>query len=259
MRVLLVGLDRPESEELRAKLTCASVAYATLPVIKVEGGVLLVERPGTMGQFLPVDKVVYHGIYENDFEFIQGLALWGGPCLPNAVGMMRCRLRIPCLAEALTVTRFGGMKRGWGNGGTLVRGEGPSVAKWGNWHCGENKERFEGAWEAKEVTVVEPFIEGEAVRIMLIGERYWQIRLTGETWLKSIHPDDAAFMEVREELLADTRALARHFDLAVCGVDYMIGKDGVPRMLEVNHIPNVTRFEEVRGAFLEMARAWVEG
>ena len=32
-----------------------------------------------------------------------------------------------------------------------------------------------------------------SARIMLIGDRHWQIRLTGETWRKSIHPDDAQF------------------------------------------------------------------
>jgi len=101
-RVLVVGLDRPEYSELRQKVDAPIVATELLPRIKVEAGRLFVEKPGTsVGVFLPVSKVVFHGIFENDFDFITALALWGGPCLPDALGMMECRLRLPGLVHAL--------------------------------------------------------------------------------------------------------------------------------------------------------------
>ncbi len=256
-RVLLVGLDRPETDELRSNLTLPSIAHAVLPTIKLDHGQLLVERSGAAGQFLPATHVVYHGIFEDDFDFISALALWGGPCFPGATGMMRCRLRIPCLAESLRVTRFGSMRRGWVDRASVARVDRPSVAKWGNWHCGENKERFDSVWHATEPTVVEEFIEGQAVRLMLIGDRAWQIALTGETWRKSIHPDDSQFIAIRPDLLDDSRALAKHFGLQVCGVDYMISTGGTPHLLEVNHIPNVTRFGEVREAYLQLVAEWL--
>ena len=38
--------------------------------------------------------------------------------------------------------------------------------------------------------------------------------------------------------------------------DYIIGDDGQTHLLEVNHIPNVTRFEEIRDAFVTFAADW---
>ena len=73
----------------------------------------------------PVSHVLFHGIFEDDFPFLTALALWGGPCLPKARGMMDCRLRIPCLVRALEVTRFGGMLRGYADCDTTVEAADP--------------------------------------------------------------------------------------------------------------------------------------
>src|SRR5208282_414492 len=118
--------------------------------------------------------VVFHGIFEQDLEFLAGLALWGGPCFPNPTAMMDCRLRLPCLVHALRFTRFGG-QRGYASPEATYDTESESVAKWGNWHCGENKERFTGRWSAKEPTLFEPFLSGEAVRVVILGKEARQI------------------------------------------------------------------------------------
>lgn len=235
------------------------MASVTLPRIRVDRGTLMVERSNAAGHFLPVSKVAFHGIFEDDFDFITALALWGGPCLPDALGMMDLRLRLPGLVHALRVSRFSAMPRGFALGGARYDASQPSVAKWGNWHCGENKERFTGRWDTTEATVFEDFVEGEAVRVVLIGERAWQIRLAGEGWKKSIHPDDAAYMPIDPELLEDARRLQSRFKLDVVGVDYMVGSDGTKHLLEVNHIPNVTRFAEVRAAYLDLVASWASG
>jgi glutathione synthase/RimK-type ligase-like ATP-grasp enzyme len=100
-------------------------------------------------------------------------------------------------------------------------------------------------------------VEGEAVRIQVIGERGWQFRLGGQGWKKSIHGADAALMPADDELLEDTRRLQRHFELEILGVDYLAARDGQTYLLEVNHIPSVTAFEEVRQAYLDEVAAWV--
>ena len=64
----------------------------------------------------------------------------------------------------MTVTRFGGIPRGYADRGTSVTAEGQAVAKWGNWHCGEDKARFDGSWTATVPTLFEEFVEGDAVR-----------------------------------------------------------------------------------------------
>lgn len=255
-RLLLVGLDEPEYLALKARLSAPIVFHPVLPKLKLEHGDLFVERTTVANSYLPVSHVVFHGIFENDFDFINTLALWRGRCLPAARGLLDGRLRMPCLARALEVTRFASMPRGFGTAGIRIEVATPSVAKWGNWHCGENKERFEGHWDCVEPTVVEPFIIGDAVRIMIVGAAAWQIRLTGDGWLKSIHHPAAAMMPIDPMLLDDARALGAHFGLELLGVDYMIGTDGTPHLLEVNHIPNVTVFEPVQHAFLDLVERW---
>jgi glutathione synthase/RimK-type ligase-like ATP-grasp enzyme len=94
------------------------------------------------------------------------------------------------------------------------------------------------------------------VRVQVIGERAWQFRLGGPDWKKSIHGADAAFMAADEELVADARRLQAHFGLAILGVDYIVRDDGTRYLLEVNHIPSVTAFEEVRQAYLEEVTRW---
>ena len=159
--------------------------------------------------------------------------------------------------HALRVTRFGATPRGFADRGSTIHVAGDAVAKWGNWHCGENKDKFAGRRVCDEPTLVEEFVPGDAVRIMRIGDRSWQIRLAGDDWRKSIHPDDAAFMHPDPRLVEDARRLAERFRLEVIGVDYVVDPHGTPHLLEVNHIPNVTRFPEVRAAYLDYAAQWV--
>jgi hypothetical protein len=253
---LMIGLDEPETLELRSRLDRPILAFENLPRIRVDRGRLLVEHPHAMNHFVPVERVVFHAIFEDDFDFLAALSLWGGPCLPGARGMMDLRHRLPGLVRALSVSRFGKTPRGYADRGTTVVAETEQVAKWGNWHCGEDKTRFSGPRTADQPTLFEDYIEGEAVRIVLVGERAWQVRMTGDGWLKSIHHQDAAFMPIDPELLDDTRRLADHFGLDVVGVDYMVGFDGSRHLLEVNHVPNVTVLPEVRAAYLDLVAGW---
>jgi hypothetical protein len=89
-----------------------------------------------------------------------------------------------------------------------------------------------------------------------MGDRHWQIRLTGQEWKKSLHGPGAGFMPADPELLEDCRRLQRHFRLEMLAVDYIVGRDGSRHLLEVNHIPNVTVFAEIRSAYLEWAAHW---
>lgn len=256
-RIGIIGLHQPEYQVLRSQHFGPIVHHEYLPKIAVKNGKLLLERSNGSG-LLEVEKVIYYGIFEDDLDFIAGLALWGGPCFPNPQAMLDCRLKIPCLVRSLRYTRFGGKWRGYLSEGVSINAELPMVAKWGNWHCGENKDRLSGAYQSEHSATLEPFYPGEAVRIVLIGDQFWQIRLTGESWLKSIHPDDAGFMEVDPELLEDSRNIRDGLGLDFLGNDYIVGPDGEKHLLEVNHIPNVTRFPELRTAYLEEALRFLQ-
>ncbi|MBK05985.1 MAG: hypothetical protein CL920_30155 [Deltaproteobacteria bacterium] len=255
-RTLVVGLDSPEAKSFREYIDGAVVFHELIPRYQLAEGKLYVEGQSSPG-FLRIDRVIFHGIFDTseDFDFLTALALWRGPCFPKARGLLDCRLRLPCLARALEVTAFGQAARGFSVGGEPYKASQLTVAKWSNWHCGENKHRFEGQWTPEQSTVFEPFFDGDAVRIALIGPHAWQVRLQGEDWLHSIHHPDATYMDIDKTLLEDARRLAAHFGLEVAAVDYMVTPDG-SHLLEVNHVPNVTVFPEMTEAFFEVAGQW---
>src|SRR5689334_12424364 len=97
--VLIVGLDEPESNAIRDQIDQPVITYINLPKILIQDGQLFAESDRGP-RMLPVTKVIYHGIYEDDLDFISALALWGGSCLPNPRAMMDCRLKLPCLVRA---------------------------------------------------------------------------------------------------------------------------------------------------------------
>lgn len=250
----MIGLERGVHPLISARLDCPHVVSEILPEIRVEDGRLYVRRPAG---YLEASHVLYHGIFEDDLETITALAVWRGPCLPHAGGMLRARPRVPALVEALDVTAFPGGPRGYAFGGATIAAPGPRVAKYGQMHCGEGKDLFTGPRRCDTPTLVEPFVEGRAVRIMCIGERTWQIRLEGDDWRKSIHADSAAPEAARADLVDDTRRLMARFNLEIAGVDYMIDRDDRPVLLELNHIPNVDRFDEIRDAYVDYSVAWL--
>jgi hypothetical protein len=260
-RLLLVGLDDPEVEALKLRLPAdlGVVAWPVVPPFRLVEGELEVESASVVGRWLTVDRVVFHGVFERDLELITALALWRGPCLPDALGLLDLRERIPALARTLRATRFGALPRGLALPPDTYTSRGPAVAKWGVWHCGEDKARFTGDFTPEEPSVVEPFVEGESVRVCVIGDEAWQIRLVGHTgseWLRSIHHDDARIEAPDAALVADARAMCAHFGMRLGAVDYQVGRDGTPHLLELNHAPNVTRFAETREAFLALAAAF---
>ncbi len=255
-RLCIVGLEESEYSEIQQRVEKPLIAHVGLPRIVVDGEQLLVERRQGPG-FLPVSRVIFHGIYEEDLDFIAALALWGGPCLPNARAMMSCRLKLPCLIRALDFTRYRMPSRGYAGPDAPFRSDGERVAKWGNWHCGENKERFSDIWRGPEPCLIEPFIEGISVRVVIIGEQVFQIGLDGIDWRKSIHDDRATLMEPDEALVSDTMAVQSGFGLEVIANDYIVTPDGERYLLEVNHIPNVTRFSEIWAAYRDFAVTWV--
>lgn len=254
--VCIVGLDEPEAQAIQARLDIPSIAHLVIPSAMIKDGDLWVELPNSP-RFVKISSVIYHGIYEDDLDFITALALWGGDCLPNPRAMMDCRLKFPCLVRALDHTRFGTMSRGYAAPWVHYLTEQERVAKWGNWHCGENKERFTGMWTAENPSIIEEFVTGQAVRVVLIGKKAWQIKLEGDDWLKSIHHDTADFIPLDEELWADTEHIRAAFGLEIMANDYMVAEDGTKHLLEVNHIPNVTRFPEIWTAYCEFVLDWL--
>lgn len=254
--LLTIGLERAEVDELRDRVNVPLVVHEMLPRLQLRRGELFVRRPDR-DQYVPVSLVLFHGIFENDLPTLAALALWGGPCLPSAHGMLDCRPRIANLARVRRVSRFANLPRGYADADSTFPVDGECVAKWGEWHCGEGKERVTSVYSTAEPTLFEPFLEGDAVRVQLIGEQFFQLRLGGSDWKKSIHGVDTEFVTPDVDLVDDTRRLAEHFGLPVCATDYIVTPTGEKHLLELNHIPNVTQFSEMRAAYLQFAAEWV--
>ncbi|MCA9175243.1 MAG: hypothetical protein KDB14_12230 [Planctomycetales bacterium] len=255
-RPCIIGLDQPQYALLKDRLAGPIYIHETLPRILVRDGELFVESPNGF-RLTPVSRVVFHGIFEDDHDLIGGLALWGGPCLPNAKAMMDCRLKLPCLVRALQFTQFASPARGYASPHVEYATDVERVAKWGNWHCGENKARFTDKFESPESAIIERYLAGQAHRVVVIGDRNWQIKLEGDGWLKSIHHPAACFVEPDPRLVADTQRVARGFGLEIAANDYVVAPDGQPHLLEVNHIPNVTRFPEIWDAYSDYVIEWL--
>lgn len=95
-RVLIVGLETKEVATIKQNLDFSYIVihHDMLPNIKLIEGDLYVESLSIPNKYYLVDKVIFHGIFEHDVDFITLLALWNGPCLPNAHGMMDLRQRV---------------------------------------------------------------------------------------------------------------------------------------------------------------------
>lgn len=254
-RICIIGLERSLAAEIKENYFGPVIYHELIPKFVVNQGKLFVEKSSGVGM-LSVDKVIFHGIFENDFDLITGLSIWGGACYPNAHAMMNCRLKLPCLARALKISKFNSA-RGLISPQTSMRVKELTVAKWGNWHCGENKAKFDHEWESPEAAIIEPFFEGESVRIVSIGTTHLQIKLEGQDWLKSIHDDKAAFMDIDQALLEDTLAIKKAFGMSMIANDYIVAADGTKHLLEVNHIPNISRFAQLKSTYLEEVIKWV--
>ncbi|MDF1695338.1 MAG: hypothetical protein P1U56_05885 [Saprospiraceae bacterium] len=255
-RLCIIGLEQELAAQIKKSYFGPVIYHVCIPKFIVNKGILYIEKSNGVG-FLPVDIVLFHGIYENDLDFITALTIWKGACFPNPYAMMNCRLKLPCLARALRVSKYNSI-RGMVSPETTFRVDRDTVAKWGNWHCGENKHRFDSNWTSTEASVLEPFFEGKAVRIVSIGDQHLQINLDGNDWLKSIHHPDAEITDIDSELLEDTLNLKRSFGMEMIANDYIIGVDGQNHLLEVNHIPNVTRFERLQTIYLEEVKRWLD-
>jgi len=134
-----------------------------------------------------------------------------------------------------------------------------TVIKWGNSHCGENKqlfttgnEPFEGTSMAGQCILSEPFIEGESHRILMVGEHSSQLVYESADWRKNVRGTITKLRIVDPDLETRTRRLLGVYGLALAGVDYVIGEKGT-MLLEVNAYPSLDEDADALEHFIELA------
>jgi hypothetical protein len=118
----------------------------------------------------------------------------------------------------------------------------PYVLKVGDEHRGEGKHLIRSAadvvrWEG--VATMEPFFDGESVRVLLIGEHAFGARLRHEgSWVKNAPGASVEPWAPDPAVVDHARRAARLFGLEIAGVDYVIDRGG-PHFLELNPFPRV--------------------
>jgi D-alanine-D-alanine ligase-like ATP-grasp enzyme len=64
-------------------------------------------------------------------------------------------------------------------------------------------------------------------------------------------------MDIDPELAEDTEQVRRGFGLEIIANDYIVTENGARHLLEVNHIPNVTRFPEMWKSYCDFVVDWI--
>lgn len=133
----------------------------------------------------------------------------------------------------------------------------PYVLKIGEEHRGEGKHLIRSAsdiprWEG--IASMEPFFAGESVRVLLLGERAFGVRIQNEgSWIKNGPGASFEAWEPSEAIVEHARRAMRLFGLEIAGVDYVIDQEGF-HFIELNPFPRVGLSKESAAVAQEMFR-----
>jgi hypothetical protein len=197
--------------------------------------------------------VVFYGYFDDAGAARRGLALGSTPTFPDVGKTLPLDERAVALMLAL---RAEGRlpARGFVPRGVSVTVDREHVIKWGNRHCGEDKERVLGLVQVANDAVIEPFVTGRSVRILVVGERAWQLEYESADWRKNVG-STVTIVEAAPDLVARARQTTTRLGLDVAGVDYIVS-EGEATLLEVNAYPGLDDVPGAAEELLSMAQTW---
>ncbi len=123
----------------------------------------------------------------------------------------------------------------------------PFVMKVGYEHRGLGKYLVEKDEDLKQVQAddiitYEPFFKGSSVRILIIDEFYFGIKIDNkESWIANSPGAETFIFEVdkKSDIAIHARNVANYFGLEFAGVDYIVSDDGKHHFLEINQFPGL--------------------
>ena len=281
-RFAVIGLDDALAERVKDAIAAVNwdtnvVLYSSVPLIEHDTA-LRVESPSITGRMLDVDGVLYYSYFEDVEKERLALALSTVPTFPDVRATLPLDDKLAALVFALRAdpdgarapSRWVARSRAFCNllsaeEKQVIADHPGCVVKLGNAHCGEGKwlvEEFlaqippSGKLIANGPIYVEPFVHGESVRVLLIGERAWQLHYTSNDWRKNVRATVTS-VPVDDTLSARTRAIAAGLGLSIAGVDYILPETGAPVLLEVNAYPGLEHAPGAEDAFVDLAVQWV--
>lgn len=142
----------------------------------------------------------------------------------------------------------------------------PFVIKTGNEHRGLGKYLITKAneipiWEG--VATIEPFFTGTSVRILILGDSVFGIRIdNANSWIANSPGAEASTFVPDDKIVKHAKEVTEEFGLDVAGVDYIMEEDGTYHFLEINQYPGLDVSDEVNdiaAKFLNDKMNYVEG
>ncbi|MCC7541199.1 MAG: ATP-grasp domain-containing protein [Deltaproteobacteria bacterium] len=255
--LVTIGLDAPIVEALN-KLDTHVLSFPALPRTLTIDGRVYVESARKAGRLLRPRAVVYYGYFDGPEAATvrRALAVAETPSFPS----VRRTIMLDDKVLGLLATLGAGLPRldrGYFPPGDLPLFEGERVLKWGNRHSGEDKVRARSGYTLAQPALAEPFIAGTSERVLLVGDRVWQLRYESDDWRKNVH-GIVEPVEADPELVAIARRVASHLGLVVAGVDFIV-RDEVPHLIEVNAYPSLDDAPGAKDAFVaEITKFWMD-
>ena len=116
------------------------------------------------------------------------------------------------------------------------------MLKVGDEHRGEGKYLIRSAsdiapWEG--IATAEPFFEGESVRVLLLGDAAFGVKIHNERhWIKNSAGARFEAWEPTSALIEHARRAQSLFGLEIDGIDYVLTREGM-HFIELNPFPRV--------------------
>ncbi|MDP3277592.1 MAG: hypothetical protein Q8Q09_20565 [Deltaproteobacteria bacterium] len=253
--LVVVGLDEVLVARLRLSLAARVVSYPNVPAMYSLDGQLYVSSASVAGRWLAPNGLVYYSYFENVRDARLAIALSDTPSFPDARATVLLDDKDLALIQCLRADRDGpAVARGYVPAHTAVAFDGTRVLKSGDLHCGLGKSLAHRECTPEHSSVCEPFFEGTSERVLLVGDRVWQLRYESDDWRKNVR---ATVREVPldSRLVQRAQATAQRLGLELAGIDYLRTKAG-DFLLEVNAYPALDDLAAVGDAFVEQVTQW---
>ena len=262
-RIACIGLAPRNVEALKKSFDGAVLTYEVPPRMYSMNGKLFAESRSIVGKWLSFEWAYWYGYYPGDQRVVEARKALGlssaGKCLDfrNAV-LHDDRTVSLMLAEHADPSPS--LPRGYLPKGTRTLAfEQPQVFKVGNDHCGDGKHLMNGFNpEYPAGGIIEPFLKGESVRVLIIGKKAWVLRYQSKKgdWRANVDPlVTELHVSTYPGLVPRSRTIAERLGLRVLGIDYLGHGDlGLTRwdLLEVNAYPGLDDAAGAHEAYEEL-------
>ncbi len=261
--IISIGLEPHIVEAIKAKVGHI-VAHDTLPRGYTHNGQVFIESPVISRKYLAPRAVLYYCYFEDPQTIRRALALSNTPTFPDVRKTILHDDKALSLIQAVSADPGPKLPRGFIDDSETIHDVETTVAKWGEWHCGEGKKLCqEGELSVPEPSVLEPFVDGESIRVLRVGNihvgsSYWQLHYESDDWRKNVNSKITVLPKVDQDIFERTEAITSKLGLNVTGVDFIRAKNGEAYLLEVNAYPGLEDAPGAEDKFVELAVDWIK-